>query len=198
MLAPVRAGSCRMRSEVLKAKVCLVGDLAVGKTSLIRRFVLDAFEDRYQTTLGAKVTKKVLQIFMPEEGVDARMDLTIWDIMGQPGFQELLREAYFYGARGVLAVADLTRRSTLIDLAGWIDGVEKVVGRVPVLIAVNKADRTDDADYGEREIRGIAEAYDADFIRTSAKTADGVEEAFQRLGAVVAQRQLEGVAGEEE
>src|SRR6266704_3512598 len=155
MLAPVRAGSCRMRSEVLKAKVCLVGDLAVGKTSLIRRFVLD-------------------------------------------GFQELLREAYFYGARGILAVADLTRRSTLIDLAGWIDGVEKVVGRVPVLIAINKADLEDHADYGEKEIRGIAEAYDADFIRTSAKTADGVEEAFQRLGAVVAQRQLEGVAGEEE
>src|SRR6266702_3006656 len=118
MLAPVRAGSCRMRSEVLKAKVCLVGDLAVGKTSLIRRFVLDA--------------------------------------------------------------------------------VEKVVGRVPVLIAINKADLEDHADYGEKEIRGIAEAYDADFIRTSAKTADGVEEAFQRLGAVVAQRQLEGVAGEEE
>ncbi len=122
-----------MRSEVLKAKVCLVGDLAVGKTSLIRRFVLDAFEDRYQTTLGAKVTKKVLQIFMPEEGVDARMDLTIWDIMGQPGFQELLREAY-----------------------------------------------------------------DADFIRTSAKTGAGVEEAFKRIGTVVARRQLEGVAGEEE
>ncbi|HYU05561.1 MAG TPA: Rab family GTPase [Thermoplasmata archaeon] len=187
-----------MRSEVLKAKVCLVGDLAVGKTSLIRRFVLDAFEDRYQTTLGAKVTKKVLQIPMVDEDVEARMDLTIWDIMGQPGFQELLREAYFYGARGVLAVADLTRRSTLIDLAGWIDGVEKVVGRVPVLIAINKADLEDHADYGEKEIRGIAEAYDADFIRTSAKTADGVEEAFQRLGTVVARRQLEGVVGEEE
>jgi len=187
-----------MRSEVLKAKVCLVGDLAVGKTSLIRRFVLDAFEDRYQTTLGAKVTKKVLQIPVPDQDVEARMDLTIWDIMGQPGFQELLREAYFYGARGVLAVADLTRRSTLIDLSGWIDGVEKVVGRVPVLIAINKADLEDHADYGEKEIRGIAEAYDADFVRTSAKSGAGVEEAFQRLGAVVAQRQLEGVAGEEE
>ncbi|HEX9339735.1 MAG TPA: Rab family GTPase [Thermoplasmata archaeon] len=187
-----------MRSEVLKAKVCLVGDLAVGKTSLIRRYVLDAFEDRYQTTLGAKVTKKVLQIPMPEQDVDAHMDLTIWDIMGQPGFQELLREAYFYGARGVLAVADLTRRSTLIDLAGWIDGVEKVVGKVPVLIAVNKADLSADADFGEREIRNVSEAYDADFIRTSAKTGAGVEAAFARLGAVVARHQLERVPGEEE
>src|SRR5207247_10697511 len=113
-----------MRSEVLKAKVCLVGDLAVGKTSLIRRFVLDAFEDRYQTTLGAKVTKKVLQIPVPDQDVDARMDLTIWDIMGQPGLQELLREAYFYGARGVPAAAVLPRQSTLMHLAGPIQAHE--------------------------------------------------------------------------
>ncbi len=186
-----------MRSEILKAKVCLVGDLAVGKTSLIRRFVLDAFEDRYQTTLGAKVTKKVLLIPVPEHDVAAQMDLTIWDVMGQPGFQELLREAYFYGARGVIAVADLTRRSTLIDLAGWIDGVERVVGKVPVLVAVNKADLAAHADYGEKEIRNVAEAYDADFIMTSAKTGARVEEAFQRLGTAVARLQLEGVAGEE-
>ncbi len=181
-----------MRSEILKAKVCLVGDLAVGKTSLIRRFVLEAFDDKYQTTLGAKVTKKVLQIPMPEHDIEARMDLTIWDIMGQPGFQELLRDAYFYGARGILAVADLTRRSTLIDLAGWIDAVEKVVGRIPILIVINKSDLEAQADFGDKAIHGVADAYHAEFLRTSAKTGEGVEEGFGRLGAEVARQQLEG------
>ncbi len=187
-----------MRSEVLKAKICLVGDLAVGKTSLIRRFVLDAFDDHYQTTLGANVTKKALRIAIPEKDLEASVDLTIWDIMGQPGFQELLREAYFYGARGVLAVADVTRRSTLIDLAGWIDSVEKVVGKVPVFVAVNKADLKDQADFGAKEIKGIAEAYQAESIKTSAKTGAGVEEAFQRIGSAVARHQLEGLVEPDE
>src|SRR5437867_4046223 len=109
-----------MRSVIMKAKVCLVGEAAVGKTSLIRRYVLDQYDDRYETTLGAKVTKKELRIPIKEKHLEVQLDLTIWDVMGDDTFRELLTKAYFAGARGVLAVADLTRRKTLEGVSGWI------------------------------------------------------------------------------
>src|SRR3989449_3200053 len=83
----------------MKTKVCLVGEAAVGKTSLVRRYVLDQFEDKYITTLGAKVSKKEMEFDVPDRDLHVQMDITIWDIMGEKGFRELLKDAYFYGAR---------------------------------------------------------------------------------------------------
>ena len=80
---------------------------------------------------GAKITKKELDIPIEEKHLEAHLDLMIWDVMGHPGFRELLQKAYFYHARGVPAVADLTRRSTLTGLASWIDTVGSVVGACP-------------------------------------------------------------------
>ena len=83
----------------MKVKVCLVGEHAVGKTSLIKRYVLNEYDDRYIVTLGAKVSKKELTL-NPKGGDPVQMDMTIWDIMGSKGFRELLREAYSTGHRG--------------------------------------------------------------------------------------------------
>src|SRR5437764_12056061 len=157
----------------IKTKVCLVGEAAVGKTSLIRRFVQDDFDDRYITTLGAKVSKREIVFDMPDRK-RIQMDITIWDIMGEKGFRDLLKEAFFYGAKGILAVADLTRRRTLDDLDDWIDSVEQVVGKVPILIVVNKADLTSGAKFQERDVAQFAKAYGAQFFLTSAKTGDQV------------------------
>src|SRR5436190_1477902 len=79
----------------MKVKVCLIGEAAVGKTSLIRRFVLDNFDDKYIQTLGTKVSKKELASPSPDGTGELKIDMTIWDIMGQKGFRELLKEAYF-------------------------------------------------------------------------------------------------------
>src|SRR5256885_14767503 len=91
----------------VKAKVCLVGDVAVGKTSLIRRFVQDEFDDRYIATVGTKVTKKTVDVSW--KGAPAMLDMMVWDIMGEKGFRELLREAYFHGTPGVRGVGEQTR-----------------------------------------------------------------------------------------
>src|SRR3989475_12953349 len=112
----------------IKTKVCLAGEAAVGKSSLIRRFVQDDFEDRYITTLGAKVSKREIVFDMPDRK-KLQMDITIWDIMGEKGFRDLLKEAFFHGAKGVLAVADLTRRKTLEELDDWIRSEESGVGK---------------------------------------------------------------------
>ncbi len=121
-----------MEAKRMKVKVCLVGEAAVGKTSLIRRFVLDNFDDKYIQTLGTKVSKKEMVVQGPEVSGDLKIDMTIWDIMGQKGFRELLKEAYFYGAKGILAVCDVTRKKTLEDLDDWIEGVYSVTGKVPI------------------------------------------------------------------
>src|SRR5213592_1186870 len=92
----------------LKAKVCLVGDVAVGKTSLIKRFVQDQFDDRYIASVGTKVTKK--SVDMVWKGAPATLDMMVWDMMGEKGFRALLRDAYLERSHSVIAVCDLTRK----------------------------------------------------------------------------------------
>jgi small GTP-binding protein len=172
--------------QTIKTKVCLVGEAAVGKTSLIRRYVQDDFDDRYITTLGAKVSKKELE-FDLTPGAKVHMDMTIWDIMGEKGFRDLLKEAFFHGAKGCLAVCDLTRYSTLKELDDWVQGVFNVVGEVPVVFAINKIDLRDEVMilYGDKEIEQTARAFDASFYYTSAKTGENVEAVFRRLGSQI-------------
>lgn len=177
-------------TKSLKAKVCLVGDAAVGKTSLIRRAVLDQFDDAYVTTLGTKVTKKVMDIELPDDGLAAHLEMMVWDIMGQPGFRQLLKDAYFYNAHGILAVADLTRRPSLEAILDWVRTVEQVTGKVPTVIAINKADLEDRAAVGPAEIERIAKTLGTPYIRTSAKTGANVEEAFLALARRVAAHRL--------
>lgn len=179
-----------MPTKRLKSKVCLVGEKAVGKTSLIRRYVTNMFDERYLTTIGTRVSKREVRLDMPERDLTVFVDLTIWDIMGEKGFRELLQEAYFHGANGILAVADVTRPRTLEDLDDWIDGAVKVVGTVPLTIAVNKSDLAARAQIRGREVEQFAKAYSSEVFLTSAKTGDRVEEAFARLALLVADRQL--------
>src|SRR5207245_10384202 len=112
-----RDGEMKMPLEVVKLKVCMAGEGAVGKTSLLRRYVLDEYDDRYVATLGTKITKKSLTVPRPGGGGQVSVDVILWDIMGTPMLRELLKEAYYHGANGILAVADLTRHHTLAALA---------------------------------------------------------------------------------
>ena len=149
--------------ERIKIKICLIGEAAVGKTSLIRRYVLDEFDDGYITTLGAKISKKELQMQMPgEEGV-LNMDMLIWDIMGEKRVRDLLREAFFLGTQGIIAVCDLLRYSSLRALDEWVESVFQVTGPIPVVYAINKADLRDEAIMlvGEREVDEYASAFDS-------------------------------------
>ena len=177
----------------MKTKICLVGEAAVGKTSLIRRFVQDEFDDRYITTLGAKVSKREMVFDLPDRK-QIQMDITVWDIMGEKGFRDLLKDAFFHGAKGVLAVADLTRYSTLKELDDWIQGVFKVVGEIPVVYAINKIDLKDEVMilYGDKEISEASRAFEAPYFYASAKTGENVDLVFRRLGTMVLQR--DGIA----
>lgn len=171
----------------IKTKICLVGDPSVGKSSLIHRYVLDQFDDRYLSTLGTKISKKEVVVVDPQSGRPVLVTMIVWDIMGQIAFRELLREAYFHGAHGILAAADLTRRETLDGLPPWILTVERTVGKLPTVVAVNKADLSAGATYDRAEAIRVTRVPDSDLFFTSAKTGENVEEAFRRLAQKVAE-----------
>ncbi len=179
-----------MEQKRMKVKVCLVGEAAVGKTSLIRRFVLDNFDDKYIQTLGTKVSKKEMSAPNLDPSGEMKIDMTIWDIMGQKGFRELLKEAYFYGAKGILAVCDSTRKKTLEDLDDWIEGVYSVTGKIPIEFLANKVDLKDQVQVTEDDMVQAAKAYDSPFHFTSAKTGVNVELAFQSLAERIAKERF--------
>lgn len=165
--------------EVQK-KIILLGDGAVGKTSLIRRFVVDKFDDKYIVTIGSKITAKDLQI--AEDDKVFYLKLQIWDILGQKGYKKL-HNSTFRGTDGVFMVADITRKDTLRSLETyWIPKVQSLIGPVPFIILANKADLMHRAEFREEELREFTKRYGAPYYLTSAKSGENVKKAFYILG----------------
>lgn len=171
-------------SEVIK-KICLIGAGEVGKTSLIKRYILDIFDDKYLKTLGTKVSKKELIVEYPEKDLNLRLTLLIWDIMGQATFRSLLQDSYFFGAAGALAVCDLTRSSTLGSLEEWIKSMHRAVGKKPVIILGNKYDLEDEREIDDEMLKKVAAKYNAEYLYTSARTGENVERAFDEIGKLI-------------
>jgi len=167
--------------DIRKIKVCLVGDIGVGKTSLIRRFVLDQFDDKYIATIGTKVTKKNIVAENPVTKEQENIVLLIWDIMGQPSFREILREAYFYGAYCALCVCDITNKDTFAEMMYWIKAMTATAGPVPIVMIGNKNDLNENANVTEADLEIFANKFDSQHIMTSAKTGENVDEAFKVL-----------------
>ena len=173
-----------MEPKVIKLKICLVGEEGVGKTSLIRRFVTGQFDELYIRTLGAVVSKKTVELSEPR-GTSTQVDLVILDIIGMRTFMQLFKDAYFSGARGILAVFDRTRRRTLNELPEWITGVRETVGQIPVVVLANKDDMKDRHEARDDEISALLNPLDVTIMKTSAKSGDNVERAFVELAKTI-------------
>jgi len=168
--------------QVIK-KISLAGDGMVGKTSLIRRYVVDQFDDKYQVTIGTKVTKKELKTKW--QGRDVDLTLMVWDIMGLTGYHDQLHRKNFQGAKGALIVCDITRLDTLITLSTWAQQIEDVTGKIPMVFLVNKSDLKGKAEFGEDDIKEECAKHDAPYLYTSAKTGENVEKAFRIITELV-------------
>ena len=154
-------------------KVCLLGSFAVGKTSLVRRFVETMFSETYQTTVGVKVDKKIVDV----HGVP--VTLVLWDIQGVEE-AEPLRRSYLRGAHGYLAVCDGTRGETLAQCLEIADKAKASIGEVPSLLLVNKADLKDHWEIPLQVLDGLR-SQGWRILETSAKDGQNVEEAFHLL-----------------
>ena len=152
-------------------KVVVIGDGAVGKTSLIKRFVQDVFDDRYLSTIGAKVMKKELGVNRPDTGEIVDLKLILWDIAGQETF-DTVKKAYYRGASGAIVVCDATRRETMDDLHRWIENLFDVSDVIPMVIIVNKVDLEDEAKFSAEDVEREYAPYNSTVFRTSAKTGE--------------------------
>jgi len=169
-----------LETKRITKKICLLGDPAVGKTSLIHRYVYDVFDDKYLSTIGAKITKNTNLIEIPEAGMNVELTLLVWDIAGQKMFGNV-HQTYYKGAEGALIVADITRRETFDNVVNWISELFNVARSVPVLILANKYDLREQAAISEQEIDEIVGRLGASYLLTSAKTGINVENAFRSI-----------------
>lgn len=169
-----------MPGEAFRAKILLLGDGGVGKTSLIRRFVVDQYSDNYITTIGTKVSKKDMTLGRPPNEVDTV--LQIWDVLGQKGYGGV-QETAVKGAQGVLLVYDLTREESRRSMEEyWMPMVWRLAGRIPMVLVGNKSDILEDRVLAHEYLYYLSQKYNAPGVMTSAKVGERVEEAFKTLG----------------
>lgn len=158
---------------MIKKKICMIGAFAVGKTSLVKRFVTSVFTEKYLTTVGVKIDKKTISVNGSE------VDLVLWDIHGEDEFQKV-RTSYLRGASGYFLVVDGTRQSTLETALMLNKRAVDAIGDVPFICLINKADLSSEWEF---EASDLSSGSGKEWVvmNTSAKNGEGVEEAFMTL-----------------
>ena len=161
-----------------KLKVLLTGAAAVGKTSLVQRFIKNRFAANYKLTVGVDILTKDVE-FKPSEVAT----LSIWDIGGQQRF-EFIRSTFYKGAAGALLVFDLTREQTYIETRKWLTEIRQFSNQnIPFVLIGNKADLVEDVGevIDSNEARAFAEKEGSIYIETSAKSGINVDDSFAEL-----------------
>ena len=158
---------------MLQKKICMLGSFAVGKTSLVRRFVESIYSDVYQTTVGVKIDKKNVKVSEKE------VSLVLWDIYGEDDYQKM-HWTYLRGASGYLLVADGTRKATLEKAFQLEQKAREEVGAIPFVFVINKSDLIRDWEL-DSGIESQMAAQGWSILRSSAKTGECVEESFSLL-----------------
>ncbi len=167
--------------KVISQKVCLVGDFGVGKTSLIRQFVDRQFSDQYLSTVGVKISRKLVPITDANQEVK-QLQLIVWDIEGSTRFKAIA-PTYLQGAKGAVIVADATRQSSVENLEDHVQLFRSVCPKSSLIIALNKIDLMENNDREQicQEIFMKFNSHKIPVYNTSAKTGENVDKIFQTL-----------------
>jgi len=158
---------------MIQKKICMLGAFAVGKTSLVSRYVSSLFSEKYLTTVGVKVDKKQMTV----DGRD--VTLMLWDLYGQDDYQNV-QASQLRGMSGYLLVVDGTRSATLEIARQLQQKASATVSGVPFILLLNKVDLASQWEIDETAFFKLVEQ-GWRVIRTSAKTGEGVDEAFYQL-----------------
>lgn len=162
------------------AKVCMVGAFGVGKTSLVRRFVHQQFDERYHTTLGVKIDTRIV------DTIEEPIKLVLWDMEGADPFEDDKRplariRSYMKGAHGLILVADGTRPATVKTALGVYHDFSRENQFIPAIMLANKADLTAEWRFDESILPDLLDVY-----QTSALNGQNIDEAFTAMGATLA------------
>lgn len=176
-------------------KVVLLGDGAVGKTSLRKRWIGEGFSGQYLMTIGADFSVKIIKIKPNKNPITCKYQ--VWDLAGQVRFQ-VVREGYYKGAIGAIVMYDVTNVDSFQDIPNWINELWKNNGRgvTPFILVGNKVDLRNQVSATLRPEHGKTYAarlsdvtrpygFEIPYLETSAKTGDNVERAFELLGEMI-------------
>lgn len=162
----------------IQKKICLLGDFAVGKTSLVRRYVEGRFDDKYLSTVGVKIARRSLS------RAYGTLNLLVWDLAGSDEFTKTAA-SYLRGAAGALIVCDLTRPETLETLSFYAHMLQSRSVTAPMVFLGNKADLVDERLITAAELQAACVDFGGHCWLTSAKTGEHVEDAFAALAAAL-------------
>lgn len=160
--------------KVMQKKVCVLGDFAVGKTSLIRQFVYQRFSEKYLSTIGVQLSRKTLK------RPNLILHLILWDLAGGDNHRAT-RSSYLRGVTGAIIVCDLTRHNTLPFLEAYTNQVREVNPKAPIIFVGNKLDLTEERVISDAELAQFSKKLAIPYRLTSAKTGTQIEEVFKLM-----------------
>jgi small GTP-binding protein len=160
---------------MIQKKICMLGAFAVGKTSLVARFVESIFSDKYHTTVGVKISRKSVQVGREQ------YQLIVWDLAGEDDFLQI-RMSYLRGASGYLLVVDGTRPTTFDAAKDIQRRVQEALGNLPFVLLLNKSDLVEAWEMRDDTVEELS-GKGWSWFKTSARTGVGVEDAFLSLTA---------------
>ena len=170
-----------MSEKKIKRKVIritMLDDSAVGKTSLISKFLNQNFDENYLTTIGKdKLEKKVVM----KDGNEIK--LIIWDTAGQERFHSIATST-IKGSHGIILTFDLTKRSSFNSLESWLNDIKENSNEVPVVIFGNKCDLFENYEVENEEAKKFAKEHNLQYFETSAKQNVNVQEGFNSIAEI--------------
>ena len=169
-----------------KYKIMLLGNMAVGKSSIMYRFTEDNFNVNIMGTAGIDIRKKVIKIN------DTDMNLMIYDTAGHDRFRQITKSQY-KGARGIIVIYDVTDRKAFESVTDWMDHIKtNADSDVEIVLVGNKIDMTNRA-INEEEGKELAKKYNVPFIETSALTGYNIEKTFTTLVQSIVDKEMKKI-----
>jgi small GTP-binding protein len=173
-IAKTRGG--KLPKGEFSMKLIVTGIFQVGKTSLIKRYVENRFQDSYISTIGVEISKKTINF-----GENTEINFVIWDIAGQSRQLDVFRARFYNGANAAIIVVDRTRMKSLESIQTWYDDIKKSIEqRIPIVIVGNKSD-LEDLAVSEEDIAKAVDEFGFHYILTSAKTGENVQDCFNYI-----------------
>ncbi len=173
-----------MTIEVSK-KICMLGSFGVGKTSLVRRFVYNLFDEKYLSTIGVQVTqKKMPPVTLAKKSQAVAFKFILWDLAHIEKFNELIRN-YFRGSNGALVVFDLSRSLSIQNPDVFLKPFKETNPDSKIIFIANKYDLVEAEGPVVEEFRQFAKSHQVPCFMTSAKSGDNVEKAFNKLAEMI-------------
>ena len=168
--------------NMINLKIILVGNVAVGKTSIIGRYINNSFDDKYRCTIQAEQQTKIIK-----EDESTSIKMNIWDTVGQEKFRSVTRQ-YYHDCQGAIIVFDLTKKKTFDDIKKWLNDIKNYGNDDTIIILLgNKSDLTGDRELSPSDIKDKLKEFDDDFLyyEVSAKIGNNISMAFDKLKKLI-------------